>query len=341
MINAKLMLLYNKIKDKMKSLRSFELLDNLNTDEYNEENTQWLFEFLFEDYGDLFFKKEDRAFYVHDYLTYERLKMNSRNFIAHKLDESIFSQFKKRKLLNAFSDSLTHVDRLFNHEYGYALRKVPAHVPHLIDIDAMSLLQAKFSKEFAATSAHRFRHAEDMQYAFSYYYYIMDERDVFEAERMFESIDLNKDEYVDEIEATIVLFKLISLERATSFSQKIKLTQKFTLLLNKCRYSSQNSSNSTAINQTLASSPLAKINFLSCKRLVELLKVNYWFDDEGNRFRYKFELVEDSTETEFVMVSGNPTMIRAKLEYLAQKVDKISVILLFYNLMLCVALKIC
>ena len=45
----------------------------------------------------------------------------------------------------------------------------------LIDREIMSNLVSKFSYEFEQTSSHRFRSSSDMQFAFSYYYYIIEE----------------------------------------------------------------------------------------------------------------------------------------------------------------------
>ena len=46
-------------------------------------------------------------------------------------------------------------------------------MPHMIDRGAMAHLQALFAAEWDATSAHRVRSGTDMQYAFSYFYFIM------------------------------------------------------------------------------------------------------------------------------------------------------------------------
>lgn len=48
-----------------------------------------------------------------------------------------------RKLLDTFGDSLRHVNKLFNNLYGYSARKVPAHMPHMIDKHIMAELQEK------------------------------------------------------------------------------------------------------------------------------------------------------------------------------------------------------
>lgn len=48
--------------------------------------------------------------------------------------------FLKRKL-DTFAESLLHVNSLLNKRYGYKARKVPSHMPHLIDKHIMSDLQ--------------------------------------------------------------------------------------------------------------------------------------------------------------------------------------------------------
>ena len=53
------------------------------------------------------------------------------------------SSFHSRKLFDTFGDSLRHVNRLYNKKYGYVSRKVPAHMPHMIDKNIMAELQAK------------------------------------------------------------------------------------------------------------------------------------------------------------------------------------------------------
>ena len=55
---------------------------------------------------------------------------------------------KGRKLLDTFGDSLRHVNKLYNNLYGYSARKVPAHMPHMIDKNIMAELQAKYEIEF-------------------------------------------------------------------------------------------------------------------------------------------------------------------------------------------------
>jgi len=49
--------------------------------------------------------------------------------------------FHQRRLLDTFGDSLRHVNTLYNKAFGYTARKVPGHMPHMIDKHIMSELQ--------------------------------------------------------------------------------------------------------------------------------------------------------------------------------------------------------
>ena len=51
---------------------------------------------------------------------------------------------RHRQLMEAFADSLRFVNRLYNQAYGYHARKVPAHMPHMINIDIMKELQKRW-----------------------------------------------------------------------------------------------------------------------------------------------------------------------------------------------------
>lgn len=46
-----------------------------------------------------------------------------------------------RRLRDTFADSLRHVNKLLNSQFGFTSRKVPAHMPHMIDRLVMQELQ--------------------------------------------------------------------------------------------------------------------------------------------------------------------------------------------------------
>ena len=50
-------------------------------------------------------------------------------------------QCNSRRLLDTFGDSLKHVNKLYNRRYGATARKVPAHMPHMINKEIVQALQ--------------------------------------------------------------------------------------------------------------------------------------------------------------------------------------------------------
>lgn len=46
-----------------------------------------------------------------------------------------------RRLQDTFADSLRYVNKLLNGQFGFTSRKVPAHMPHMIDRLIMQELQ--------------------------------------------------------------------------------------------------------------------------------------------------------------------------------------------------------
>ena len=113
------------------------------------------------------------------------------------------NQSQRRRLEDTFGQSLVHVNRLYNKEFGTEGRKVPAHVPHMIDRDYMNEMQLKWSEQWNATSSHRFRSPTDMQYSFSYYYYLMNRHKIHPHDLykyISTTVDSNRDGYINENE---------------------------------------------------------------------------------------------------------------------------------------------
>ncbi|XP_004844909.1 N-acetylglucosamine-1-phosphotransferase subunits alpha/beta isoform X2 [Heterocephalus glaber] len=94
-----------------------------------------------------------------------------------------------RQLKDTFADSLRYVNRILNSKFGFASRKVPAHMPHMIDRLVMQELQDMFPEEFDKTSFHKVRHSEDMQFAFSYFYYLMSAVRPLNVSQVFDEVD--------------------------------------------------------------------------------------------------------------------------------------------------------
>eukprot|EP01103_Thecamoeba_quadrilineata_P002665 TRINITY_DN1257_c0_g1_i1.p1 TRINITY_DN1257_c0_g1~~TRINITY_DN1257_c0_g1_i1.p1 ORF type:complete len:1024 (-),score=211.29 TRINITY_DN1257_c0_g1_i1:198-3269(-) len=102
--------------------------------------------------------------------------------------------YQTRKLLDTFGDSLRYVDRLYSNEFGYSQRKVPAHMPHLIDRTVLTQLQERWPELWDLTSSHQLRSSYDMQYSFSYFYYLVHQKTNFEPEAIwFHQLDVDHD----------------------------------------------------------------------------------------------------------------------------------------------------
>uniref|UniRef100_A0A7R9UDI4 Uncharacterized protein n=2 Tax=Pinguiococcus pyrenoidosus TaxID=172671 RepID=A0A7R9UDI4_9STRA len=77
-----------------------------------------------------------------------------------------------RRRLDTFAGSLRYTNRLYHKAFGSSTRHVPAHMPHMIDKTVMAEMQQRWRLEWEKTSSHRFRSTQDMQYSFSYFYYL-------------------------------------------------------------------------------------------------------------------------------------------------------------------------
>ncbi|KAJ8668162.1 hypothetical protein QAD02_009825 [Eretmocerus hayati] len=106
--------------------------------------------------------------------------------------ESTEHQKKKIRNLNVYAESLLYVNKIFNKAFGLKHRKVPAHMPHLLDRMIISEMQDRFPGEFDKTSSHRVRHSEDMQFAFSYFHFLLSEKRSVSMEEIFDALDTDK-----------------------------------------------------------------------------------------------------------------------------------------------------
>ena len=100
-------------------------------------------------------------------------------------------KFKSRHLTDIYADSLRHVNRLYNTEFGTTARKVPAHMAHFIETSIVERMHNKFPDEFDATSSHRVRSSLDMQFAFSYFYFLIDESESINVSTIVDQFDVD------------------------------------------------------------------------------------------------------------------------------------------------------
>ncbi|GFT50884.1 hypothetical protein NPIL_95291 [Nephila pilipes] len=117
----------------------------------------------------------------------------------------------QRHLLDTFGDSLRHVNKLYNEAFGYEARKVPSHIAHFVDRNVMSRLTDRFEDAFIETSSHKIRSSNDMQFAFSYYYFLMSEMDAVEVEEIFNDFDTDSSGTWSDREIRTILTRLYDL----------------------------------------------------------------------------------------------------------------------------------
>ncbi|KAA0165869.1 hypothetical protein FNF28_03374 [Cafeteria roenbergensis] len=78
--------------------------------------------------------------------------------------------------LDTYGDSLVKTNTIISSAVGRRNRKVPAHMPHMIDREEMEKLQnwEPMREAWQQTSSRRFRSPEDVQYAFAFFYWVME-----------------------------------------------------------------------------------------------------------------------------------------------------------------------
>lgn len=129
--NAKLRKLYQKLNGKSVEPERLYAKRNAASADRNLINP----ELQYNDY-DVDWKNEDSVSKVA-----KKKHKTVRMYDAQQYGNSLSTGKKSR---DTFAESLLYVNRLYNQEFGFEPRKVPAHMPHLIDVDIMERLQARY-----------------------------------------------------------------------------------------------------------------------------------------------------------------------------------------------------
>ena len=113
-----------------------------------------------------------------------------------------------RRLLDMYSESLRFTSSLFNARFGHTSRKTAAHAPLLMDKHVVQEIVSTWPDQFEATSRHRFRHPLDLQYQFTYVYYVLSEPAPLDVPAFFQQMDLDGDGYLDMDEINYLAYAL-------------------------------------------------------------------------------------------------------------------------------------
>lgn len=156
-----------------------------------------------------------------DVMVKEKMKRKYKVKYLKKLEKlkskSVSNSSLIRKLRNntlsvdAYGASLQHTNRVLNLKYGFTVRYVPAHSPILIDKEIMDMMQLNFRNKFRKTSQNKFRSYDDMQYSFSYYYFIIHEKNLRNVGEVFDIFDTDKSGTWSDREIRTLLSKLYEL----------------------------------------------------------------------------------------------------------------------------------
>ena len=247
------------------------------------------------------------------YPFHDNLQPNFRKLTLPKTSNQIAqnnSIYRSRKLLDTYGESLKYVNRKLSKRYGFDARKVPAHMPHLIDREVMQELQDAFSEEFDLTSSHQIRHNEDMQYSFSYFYFYMSETlDSISLRQVFEQIDADSNGLLSILEQRNLMALLYNLP----LSREVSNT--YYEILNQCNVSYAGTRVELAKSEFKShygeNLPLVNLEFfVECKELIELVKLHYSVQPKR-----QFEII-DEDDIAFKMIDQNSSKALSHLDWI-------------------------
>ena len=222
---------------------------------------------------------------------------------------------KGRHLMDAFADSIRHVNRLYNRAYGYFSRKVPTHSAHFFNKKILSHMRDKFSEEFELTSSSKIRSPEDMQLAFSYYYYLMSEKENKPLAQIFNDFDFDGSGVLSDREIRVLLARIHKLPLFLKELQDLESS-----LIN-C--SSEYNSKALIVEKAEIYHenrlPQVTLNFLSnCSSVRNLLLSTFSTKD---KYKYRMNLDGDSFVS-FKMIRNNATVVVKQLDDIRKNMKK-------------------
>ncbi|XP_053318720.1 N-acetylglucosamine-1-phosphotransferase subunits alpha/beta [Spea bombifrons] len=214
-----------------------------------------------------------------------------------------------RKLQDTFADSLRYVNKLLNSKFGFTSRKVPAHMPHMIDRLVMQDLQDLYPAEFDMTSAHKVRHSQDMQFAFSFFYYLMSAIQPLNVSQVFDDIDTDGSGVLSDREirtlATRVHQLPLSLQDLTGL-EHILINCSRTIQLNSTQEGIAPSTQESYYDPNLP--PVTKQLVINCKPITELIRKTY-----KDKNKYRFEIMGEE-DIAFKMIRTNVSHVVGQLD---------------------------
>ncbi|XP_069020842.1 N-acetylglucosamine-1-phosphotransferase subunits alpha/beta [Embiotoca jacksoni] len=255
------------------------------------------------------FTSFDRGFLPWERRKYFQALLKEEERLQRELSYEADGAATGRKLRDTFADSLRYVNKLLNSQFGFTSRKVPAHMPHMIDRLIMQELQDTFPEEFDKTSCHRVRHSEDMQFAFSYFYFLMSAQQQLNVSEVFDEIDTDHSGVLSDREIRTLATRIhelpLSLQDLTGLEQMLINCSK-TLPMNLTQLHLVNPTQEAYYDHSMP--PVTKGLILHCKPITE--RIHKAFRDQN---KYKFEIMGEE-EIAFKMVRTNVSHVVGQLD---------------------------
>ncbi|CAN9508420.1 unnamed protein product [Ophioblennius macclurei] len=251
----------------------------------------------------------DRGFLPWERRKYFQRLLEEEERLQRELSYEADGAATARKLRDTFADSLRYVNKLLNSQFGFTSRKVPAHMPHMIDRLIMQELQDTFPDEFDKTSGHRVRHSEDMQFAFSYFYFLMSAQQHLNVSEVFDEIDTDHSGVLSDREIRTLATRIhelpLSLQDLTGLEQMLINCSK-TLPMNLTQLHLVSPTQEAYYDPSMP--PVTKGLVLHCKPITE--RIHKAFKDQN---KYKFEIMGEE-EIAFKMVRTNVSHVVGQLD---------------------------
>uniref|UniRef100_A0A674CV08 N-acetylglucosamine-1-phosphotransferase subunits alpha/beta n=1 Tax=Salmo trutta TaxID=8032 RepID=A0A674CV08_SALTR len=254
----------------------------------------------------LHYTSSDRGFLPWERRKYFQDLLEEEERLEGELAYQADSAAAGRRLQDTFADSLRYVNKLLNGQFGFTSRKVPAHMPHMIDRLIMQELQDIFPQAFDLTSSHRVRHPEDMQFSFSYFYFLMSALQPLNVSQVFDEIDTDHSGILSDREIRTLATRIhelpLNLQDLTGLEQ---------LLINCSKTLPTNLTQLHIVSPTQEAyyePPVTKGLVVHCKAVTE--RIHKAFKDQN---KYKFEIMGEE-EIAFKMVRTNVSHVVGQLD---------------------------
>ncbi|KAK3907559.1 N-acetylglucosamine-1-phosphotransferase subunits alpha/beta [Frankliniella fusca] len=250
--------------------------------------------------------------HIHNLMENELNESIDQMLIEKENHRQIWYGKSKHRILDSFAESLLHVNMLYNQVYGFETRRVPAHAPHLIDKHIMQELQEKFPKEWEETSSHKLRSPKDMQFAFSYFYFLMSEERDVTVEELFNLYDTDHSRTWSDREIRTLMTRLypapLNPHHLLQFEEFVLACAKETPLTKVSEIHV-----STPMYERYQDSPLPTVTWNlvnNCPALKKLMLTNL-----GKEKKYPYEIVREwSKDVTFKMLHSNVSHLVGHLD---------------------------